>query len=298
MTVSPPAMNRQPAGEPESGEPGERTPLGSGGAPVKTIAVNGIHIACQDLGRGHPLILINGFASTMDMWNPPVLSALARHFRVIIFDNRGTGYSSTSDEPFSIPLLADDALDLMDALKISRAYVLGLSMGASIAQELVLKRPEVVDRLILVAGTFGGDKAERIRQQTWETLADKGGSPLELANRMFYVLFPKDWLATHDPWQYCPEVHETTSGESAARQAEAFTGWPGSYDRLPKIRCPVLVITGTEDAIIPAKNAALLAKRIPGARLVQVPGAGHGLQYQCPEAFTRAVLEFLPSDTE
>jgi pimeloyl-ACP methyl ester carboxylesterase len=263
---------------------------------VNTIEVNGITLAYREIGSGYPLLLINGFASTMDTWNPPLLAALAAHFQVIIFDNRGTGYSSASDEPFSIPVFADDTLALMDELKISRAHVLGLSMGASIAQELVLKKPEVVDRLILVAGTFGGDTAEQMRQETWETLADKSGSPLDLANRMFSVLFPGDWLATHDPWQYCPEVHETTSEENAARQAQAFTGWPGSYDRLPGIQCPVLVITGTEDVIIPAKNAALLAKRIPGARLVRIPGAGHGLQYQCPERFTRAITDFLQKD--
>lgn len=260
---------------------------------VKTLDVNGVTLAYMEIGSGYPLILINGFASTMDTWNPPVLAALAEHFRVIIFDNRGTGYSSGSDEPFSMPLFADDTLALMNALGIARAHVLGLSMGASIAQELVLKTPGAVDRLILVAGTCGGNRAVKAQQETWETLADKSGSPLDQANRMFSVLFPKEWLATHDPWQHCPEVHETTSEDNAARQAEAFFSWPGSYDRLPGIRCPVLVITGTEDVIIPEKNAVLLSGRIPGARLVRVPGAGHGLQYQDPEACAGVIRGFL-----
>ncbi|MEI6293790.1 MAG: alpha/beta hydrolase [Methanomicrobiales archaeon] len=260
---------------------------------VKTVEVNGITLAYRVIGSGYPLLLINGFASTMDTWNPPVLAMLAGYFKVIIFDNRGTGYSSSSEEPFSITLFADDTRALMEALHISRAHVLGLSMGASVAQELVLAKPELVNRLILVAGTFGGDKAERMLQETWVTLADKRGSPVDLANRMFSLLFPGDWLATHDPWQYCPEVHETTSVECAGRQAEAFTGWPGSYDRLPGIRCPVLVISGTEDVIIPAKNAGLLAERIPGARCVFISGAGHGLQYQLPEDLGREIIRFL-----
>jgi len=260
---------------------------------VKIVEVNGVTLAYREIGSGYPLLMINGFASTMDTWNPPVLATLAAHSQVIIFDNRGTGYSSASDEPFSIQIFANDTLALIDALGISRAHVIGLSMGASIAQELVLAKPEVVDRLILVAGTFGGDKAERMLQETWETLADKSGSPVDLADRMFSLLFPEDWLATHDPWQYCPEVHEITSEASAARQAEAFTGWPGSYDRLPGIRCPVLVINGTEDVIIPAKNAGRLAERIPGARCVLVPGAGHGLQYQCPKVLVREIICFL-----
>ena len=206
---------------------------------VKTVEVNGITLAYREIGSGYPLLMINGFASTMDTWNPPVLAMLAAHFRVIIFDNRGTGYSSTTDEPFSMAIFADDTLALMEALHISRAHVLGLSMGASVAQELVLAKPELVDRLILVAGTFGGDKAERMLQETWEILADKSGSPVDVANRMFSLLFPGDWLATHDPWQYCPEVHETTSVRlcGPARQRHSpggrdhTTGYPVSGAR-------------------------------------------------------------------
>jgi pimeloyl-ACP methyl ester carboxylesterase len=265
--------------------------------PVLTADVNGITLAYQELGYGSPLILINGFASTMDMWSPPVLAALANHFRIIIFDHRGTGYSSASDDPFSITLFASDTLGLMDSVGISRTHIIGLSMGASVAQELVMAYPERVDRLILVAGTCGSPQGIRVPPGVWDMLSDKGGDPMEIANRMFSVLFPEDWLASHDPWQYCPEVRETTSEANAARQAEAFFSWPGSWKRLPGIRSPVLVITGTGDAVIPPENARILASRIPGARLVEVPGAGHGLQYQCPDAFTDAVLEFLPSGT-
>ena len=265
--------------------------------PVLTADVNGITIAYQDPGSGFPLVLINGFASTMDTWNPPVLAALASHFHVIIFDHRGTGYSAASDDPFSIRLFASDTLALMDALGISRAHILGLSMGASVAQELVLAHPERVDRLILVAGTCGGPQGIGMPPGVWDMLSDKGGEPMEIANRMFSVLFPEDWLASHDPWQYCPGVHETTGMVNTARQAEAFFSWPGSWERLPGIRNPVLVITGTGDAVIPPENARILAGRIAGARLAEIPGAGHGLQYQCPDAFARAVLEFLPSGT-
>lgn len=260
---------------------------------LKTIEVNGVTLAYREIGSGYPLLLINGFASTMDTWNPPVLAMLAAHFQVIIFDSRGLGYSSTTDEPFSMAILAEDTHALMKALGISHAHVLGFSMGASIAQELVLANPEVVDRLVLIAGTCGGDLAERMQQESWNILTDKSGGPIDQANRMFSVLFPGDWLALHDPWQYCPEVRETTRMAVVENQAAAFAGWPGSYDRLPTIHCPVLVITGTEDVIIPAKNAVLLAERIPDARLVRIPGSGHGLQYQCPDVLGRTIISFL-----
>ncbi len=266
---------------------------GSSTGTVKNVVVNGITLAYQEIGHGYPLLMINGFASTMDTWNPSVLDELAKTFRVIIFDNRGTGYSTASEEPFTIPLFAQDAVTLMDALGIARAHVLGLSMGASIAQELVLAHPERVDRLILVAGTCGGERMIRMEQPVWDTLADKSGTGIDIANRMFSVLFPKPWLAENDPWQHCPDVHETTTEENAARQSEALFSWPGSFDRLPSVRAETLVMTGSEDIIIPPANSRVLAGRIPGARLVEITGAGHGLQYQFPRELSRMVLEFL-----
>lgn len=267
--------------------------------PIHHVTANGISIAYQDYGSDNPpLILINGFASTMDTWNPPFLEQLARDFRVIIFDNRGTGFTSAGEIPFSIPLFAQDTIALMDALGIPRARILGLSMGVSIAQELVLANPGRVERLVLVSGTCGGEHMIMMEPEVWERLSDKSGSGTEMANRMFSVLFPKSWLASHDPWQHCPEVRETTPADVAARQAEALFRWPGAFDRLPAIRCPVLVVTGAEDVVIPPGNSRVLADRIPGARLAEFPGAGHGLQYQFPEELAGAVRAFLTETRE
>ena len=129
-----------------------------------------------------------------------------------------------------------------------------------------------------------------MQPEVWETLSDKSGTGSDLANRMFSVLFTKDWLAAHDPWQYCPGVHETTSEESAARQAEAFFSWPGSYDRLPEIRSPTLVVTGTDDVVIPPANAVTLSERIPGATARAVPG--RGARAACTSARKRSAVLF------
>ncbi|OPY39241.1 MAG: short chain dehydrogenase [Methanoregula sp. PtaU1.Bin051] len=260
---------------------------------IRTVKAGTISIAYSEAGAGPPLVLINGFTSTMDMWNPPVLSALAEHFRVIVFDNRGTGYSSCTDESFSIPLFAQDTLSLMDALGIPQAHILGLSMGASIALELVLLKPERVGKLVLVAGQCGGREAAPIRPEVWATLADKSGTPEEIAGRMFSLLFPLPWLATHDPWKHCPEITETTSEEVAARQAGAFRSWPGCCGRLSEIRIPTLIITGTDDQVIVPENSDIIGRHIPGAQVVRFDGAGHGLMYQFPEEFASTVISFL-----
>jgi pimeloyl-ACP methyl ester carboxylesterase len=262
--------------------------------PVKTVPVEDMTLAYRECGSGYPVVFISGLASTMDMWNPPVLEKISHHFRVIIFDNRDTGYSSASDKPYSIPLFARDTAMLMEALGISSAHVIGHSMGASVAQELVLSFPAKVTRLILVAGECGGSESVRMQPETLSRLMDKSGTVQDVINRMFSLLFPSSWLALHDPLRYCPEVYEPVPGnEIVARQVDAFFAWTGSFSRLGEVRSPALVITGTDDVIVPPVNSRIIREQIPGSELVEIPGAGHGLMYQCPDRFCDCVLEFL-----
>lgn len=263
--------------------------------PIKTVPVGDVTLACREYGAGEPLVLINGLASAMDTWNPPVIEALARHFRVVVFDPRGTGYSGYTDEPFSISLFMQDTARLMEGLGITRAHVLGFSMGACIAQELALAFPEKVCRLVLVGGDCGGSEAVRSSPGVFARLIDKSGTPAEIARRMFPLLFSPEWLAGHDPLRYCPGVEETTEDAVAARQLDAFLSWPGSFARLSDIRAKTLVCCGDADAVVPCENSRILAGRIPGAELAVFPGAGHGLMYQCPDRFSQTVIGFLKS---
>ena len=265
--------------------------------PPKSVPVDDISLAYNDLGSGYPLILINGIASAMDTWNPPFLERLSGHYRIIVFDTRGTGYSGTSEKTYSISLFARDTLRLMDVLGISRAHILGFSMGASIAQELVFVAPERVDRLILMAGTCGGKEAPGTDAEVWDRLLDKTGSVTEIACRMFSLIFPAGWLQSHDPFLYCPEVYEVTKSEEAARQASAFSSWTGSYDRLNGIRSPTLILAGSEDAVIAPQNSVIMSRQIPGAKLVLFPGAGHGLMYQCPDRLSAVIMDFLDGES-
>ncbi|NYT07963.1 MAG: alpha/beta hydrolase [Methanomicrobiales archaeon] len=255
--------------------------------------IDDVILACRVFGSGEPVVLINGFASAMDTWNPTILAALAGYYRVVIFDNRGTGYSGSSEREYSIPLFAEDTVRLMDVLEISSTHLIGHSMGAMIAQEIALRHPDRVDRMVLVAGDCGGKQAVRMSREVWQTVTDKRGDLQQQAERMFSILFPPEWLRENDPWGACPEVYETTPEENTARQREVLWSWDGTYDRLTAVRSPTLVITGTDDVIIPPENSKILARRIPGARLVQFPDGGHGLMYQFPDVFTDTVLSFL-----
>jgi len=262
-------------------------------APLRTTPAGDITLGFRVFGSGDPVVLINGFASAMDTWNPPVLAALARHYRVVIFDNRGTGYSGSSEKEYSIPLFAEDTVRLMEALDLSSTHLIGHSMGAMIAQEIALRYPNRVNLLVLVSGDCGGRHAVRMSSEVWQTLTDKRGNLQEQAERMFSILFPPQWLRENDPWNACPAVYETTPEENTARQRETLWSWDGTCDRLPAIRSPTLVVTGTDDVIIPPENSVLLARRISGARLVQFPDGGHGFMYQFPDEFSFVVLSFL-----
>ena len=123
------------------------------------VTVGDINIAYKQIGRpdAKPIILITGASATMDMWNPLLLEELtSANYKVIIFENRGVSGSTVGTKKFSISQFANDTLGLLDALGISKADVLGWSMGGLIAQQLAVTNPDKVDNLILYATSCGG----------------------------------------------------------------------------------------------------------------------------------------------
>lgn len=261
---------------------------------AETVYVGDIDIAYELSGEGEPLILIMGYSGTMDLWAPEVLQELAAHYKVIIFDNRGMGKTTASDKEFAIELFTDDTAGLLDALNIECAHVLGWSMGTNIAQELALRHPDKVNKLILYAADCGGEEAIQPSQEVLEVLADTSGTPEERGERLFKLLFPLKWLEEHpDPGTYFPLPTEISSPENIERQYKAMDNWTGSFSRLPQITQDTLLITGTDDVLTPRENSFIIAERIPGAWLVQFKDAGHGVMYQYPEKFSRIVLTFL-----
>ncbi len=121
------------------------------------VGVNDIQIYYEVHGEGFPLIMIHGLGANTDWWERWV-TELSKKFMTVIFDNRGAGRTDVSDRRYTIRLFADDTAGLMDNLGISRAHVLGLSMGGMIAQELVLNYPQKVEKLVLCSTNCGGRK--------------------------------------------------------------------------------------------------------------------------------------------
>jgi pimeloyl-ACP methyl ester carboxylesterase len=265
-----------------------------GRAEVERVPVGDIEIAYRVLGQGEPIVLIMGYGSTMDMWDPLFLDNLSSQYRVLIFDNRGMGNTITPPGNFSIAQFANDTAGLMAALGIEKSHLLGWSMGSFVAQELAIRYPERVNKIILYAADCGGKEAVMPSPQVLKDLSNTSGSPEESGMRLFNLLFPKEWLSRQPPfYKWFPLPKETSLPDNIQRQAQAIATWPGACDRLGSIKSPTLVVTGTEDVIAPPQNAFILAQRINASWLVRVEGAGHGLMYQYPDRLARIIADFI-----
>ena len=274
---------------------------------MSTATVNGIELYFEEHGSGDPLLLIMGLAADSIAWTFQ-LPEFSKHYRTIVFDNRGVGRSSKPAGPYSIPQMADDAAALLDTTDISRAHVVGVSMGGMIAQELALRHPGRVRSLVL--GCTYAKPDPGVQRQFDSSLTAFGGSrgangELQLdLSKLDPMMFFQQLLPTvfNPPFimNELPKLMEVFAGslqygfslDAILAQAIATQGHD-TLDRLGQIKAPTLVITGDNDLLIPCGNSDTLAARIPGAKLVKIPGGSHGFNFETPDLFNKAVLEFL-----
>jgi pimeloyl-ACP methyl ester carboxylesterase len=259
------------------------------------VRVNGIEMNYELHGEGKPLVLIMGLTGSLEGWRP-LLPAFAQEYRVMIFDNRGAGLTDKPAGPYSMPMMADDTAGLMDALGIESADVYGISMGGMIAQELALRHPQKVKALVLGCTTPGGPNSRVPSQKTVAALTSIGSVSMEegLAIVLRW-LFTEEFVAAHRQ-----QLRETTLNAFDLRTPRhavlgqlAAIAAHDTYDRLPQIGAPTLVIAGGDDEFVPSANSPILAERIPGAELVMYPKARHGYLYEVAAEAMAAVLDFL-----
>lgn len=247
------------------------------------------------VGDGYPLVLIRGVGSNADHWyeQAPVLS---KEYRVIVFDNRGIARSSDPGGEFSISVMARDVIGLLDYLRIEKAHVLGLSMGGMIAQELAIQYPERVSGLILASTHCGGRHQIEAVAEVSSVFTDMIYTASDESRlKAAACLFDPETLENRP--EVARKYSEISSKQPAntkilSKQWEALLKHD-TFDRLPRIKTPTLVLTGKGDLLIPPENSEILAKRIPGAELKIIPGGGHQVLIEQPEACNAALLEFL-----
>ncbi|HXW12360.1 MAG TPA: alpha/beta hydrolase, partial [Nitrososphaeraceae archaeon] len=219
--------------------------------------------------------------------------------KVIIFDNRGVGNTTSGIKPFSIKQFANDTAGFLSALKLQQADVLGFSMGSFIAQQFALTYPDKVNHLILYGASCGGQESTPQSPQVVIALSNFVNNHTEDETSFLEVTFPIKWIRENPNFlDTIPKTSEIILFTTLKKHFEInenwlSTNWTGVCDQLQKMTKPTLIITGTKDQAVPAANSLLLADKIPGAWLVQIKDAGHGLMYQYPEIFTRVVETFL-----
>jgi len=258
--------------------------------------INGIDIAYDVSGGGDPVVLIGGFGMTKEGWAEQV-AALAGQFRVITFDNRGVGESTVPSEPFTIDDMAADTAGLLDHLGIDAAHLFGVSMGGLIAQTLLLEYPGRVRKAVLGCTSHGGRHAVQPKPEVMEILAAvtvPGISAEEATRRRLPILF-SDRFMREEPDRVEAflrrSIRYQPTPQGAAGQMRALSFF-NVKRRLGEIDRPVLVLTGSDDRMMPPENAGLLVEGIPGAGLHVVQGAGHGFFYERPGEVNRVLIDF------
>jgi 3-oxoadipate enol-lactonase len=253
------------------------------------IAAGDITINYEIEGSGTPLVLTHGLGDTLHFWDP-VAPALAAHHALLRWDVRGFGASDKPPGPYSPALFAADLAALLDALRIDRVHLGGLSMGGVIAQRFALDFPHRVRSLILCSTS---SELAPAATANWQRLADRieqrgFGEGARDASRAFAESF----CASH------PEVVAAAGAQTASNDPPAYAaaaramsdyGWTAE---LARVRIPVLILQGLADRLTPPGGSVKMQRALPAARLLMFDDTGHSLPIERPERFADAVLGF------
>lgn len=242
-------------------------PESSGFAPV-----NGIQMYYAVYGKGDPVLLIHGGLANSGYWANQI-AGLSKTHKVIIADSRGHGRSSWTPAPFGYGLMALDYLALLDYLKIPKAAIVGWSDGGVIGLDIALHHPERVTKLFAQAAnvTPDGVKPDLTKTPAFGAFIERSAlehdrlSPAPQDNKAFLAAIEKMW-ASEPNW---------TAAE------------------LARIAAPTAIVTGDHDEAIERAHTEMMARVIPGAKLIVLKDVGHFAMLQDPDAYTSAVLAFL-----
>lgn len=266
---------------------------------MPTISANGIEIAYDVQGAGHPVVLISGLGYGAWYWQW-VAAALAEHYQVITFDNRGAGGSSQPNGPYTVAMMAADTAGLLDGLGITGAYVVGHSLGGFIAQELAVTRPDLVSKVVLAATNHGGKHVIPITPAALAVIMNREGDPLDLIRRGIAVACapgfseaqPDKVQALIDYRLSGPVPQAQYTAQTMAGAGMAMLSDEQVTQRMAAITGPVLVLFGEHDNVVPPGNAELLTSKLPNAKSVILPGVGHMFPIENPAATAKTLHDF------
>jgi len=269
--------------------------------PTQSVSAGDVTFSYRELGQqngGTPVVLLVHLAGVLDNWDPRVVDGLAAKHHVIAFDNRGIG-SSTGKPANTIEQMADDAVSFIKAKGFKQVDLFGFSMGGMIAQEIVLKEPQLVRKMILAGtGPAGGTGISTVAGVANYDLIRATLTGQDPKQYLFFTRTPKGIEAGKAFLQRLQERTDNRDHEIATwayvSQLQALRAWGEKRPAdLSVVKQPVLVANGDDDRMVPTSNSYDLAKRLPNAQLVIYPDAGHGGIFQYHEDFVPKALAFL-----
>lgn len=265
---------------------------------MPTIAYHGRQIEYELQGEGSrpPLVLSTGTGGSYKGWLPLQAAELSVGRTLVLYNHRGVGESDDDGQRFSTTDLADDLVGLLDALSIPEVDILGAFMGGMAAQELALSHPARVRRLVLTGTYARADAKRRMLLDHWASLAARDGSMDTMARERMLWSLQDDMLAQTDliegMMDHLARRDVPFTADLFARQCHACMEHD-TYDRLPSLDQPTLVISGRLDQLTPPKFHRELAEEIPNARLTTLRYAAHLVMVEAAERFNALVLTFL-----
>ena len=255
--------------------------------------INNVELAYTDRGSGTPILLVHGYPLNKSMWDSQV-SILSADFRIIAPDLRGHGESEAPSGTYSMDLLADDLLGLLDHLNIDQVVLLGFSMAGYAVFAFYRKYANRVRALVL-ADTRpqpDGEEAKQGRENTAQTALKEGVAGLA-QNTAPRMLAPSTAEQRPEVVERVQRIMASTSVNGYVGDLRGMAERPDSTATLSQITCPTLVLVGDQDPITPPADAQLMANTIRNAQLETIPNAAHLTPIEQPEAFNRAVRTFV-----
>ena len=262
------------------------------------MQVNGADIHYEEQGSGpETIVFAHGYLFSGRMFDAQV-AALKDRYRCVTFDFRGQGQSAITPSGYDMDTLYEDAAALIATLDCAPCHFAGLSMGGFVGMRLAARKPELIRSLILLDTSADPEPEENVPRYRAMAQAARLLGLRPLAPRVMPILFGQTFMkdpareAERRAWRERLAKNRRTG---VIRALAGVIGRRSIYDEIAKITAPTLVIVGEQDvATVPAK-AQRIAERIPGARLVTIPDAGHSSPIEQPVAVTAAIAEFLDS---
>ena len=269
-------------------------------APAKTISAGGITFAYRELGPQEeiPVVFFVHLAATLDNWDPRLVDAIAKSRRVITFDQQGVGASS-GQVPGTLEEAADDAYTFITALGYTTIDIFSFSMGGMIAQDLVVKHPDLVRRLVLTGtGPRGGKDMDKVVGVTYYDILR---ATLTRSDPKEFLFFNRDAVGKQAGKAFVERLKERTVGRDKAIGTKAFGTQLKAIQRFGRsqpsdlsiITQPTLIANGDHDRMVPSVLSEDLHKRIAGSELIIYPNSGHGGIFQYWEKFVPVAVKFL-----